>query len=71
MFQDTWREIAQKVTKEQDPEKLMNLVEELNGLLSQHEVKDRNSKNAYLDTGTNSIVKNYIEQRAVDLQPAI
>jgi hypothetical protein len=44
---DNWRELAEKATKEQDPEKLMALVEELNGVLSQRETaaqQHRNSK---------------------------
>jgi len=37
MFYDNWRELAEKATKEQDPEKLMVLVAELNRVLSQRE----------------------------------
>ena len=47
MSRDTWRELAEKATKEQDPEKLMVLVEELNGVLWQREAvaqQYRNSK---------------------------
>jgi hypothetical protein len=38
---DNWRELAEKATKEQDPEKLMALVAELNGVLSQRESAQR------------------------------
>jgi hypothetical protein len=42
---DNWRELAEKATKEQDPEKLMAIVEELTGVLSQREGQQhRNSK---------------------------
>jgi hypothetical protein len=34
---DNWRELAEKATKEQDPEKLMALIEELDGVLSLRE----------------------------------
>lgn len=37
MFHDNWRELAEKATNEQDPEKLMVLVDELNRVLSQRE----------------------------------
>lgn len=37
MFHDNWRELAEKATSEQDPEKLMVLVDELNRVLSQRE----------------------------------
>jgi hypothetical protein len=36
MSNDAWRELAEKATKEQDPEKLMALVKERNGVLLQH-----------------------------------
>ena len=39
--QSKWRELAEKVSTEQDPEKLMALVEELTGVLSQHEAVAR------------------------------
>ena len=58
---DNWRELAEKAAKEQDPEKLMVLVQELNGVLSKREAatqQHRNSK-ARLDSGRNSIVQNY------------
>jgi hypothetical protein len=35
--QSNWREIAEKASKEQDPETLMAIVEELTGVLSQRE----------------------------------
>jgi len=35
MSHDNWRELAERVTKEQDHEKLMALVKELTGVLSQ------------------------------------
>jgi hypothetical protein len=44
---DNWRELAEKAAKEQDPEKLMVLVQELNGVLSKREAgthQYRNSK---------------------------
>jgi hypothetical protein len=47
MSHDNWHEIAERASKEQDPEKLMALVEELNGILSQREAsahQHRNSK---------------------------
>lgn len=47
MFHDNWHELAEKATNEQDPEKLMVLVDELNGVLSQREAaaqRHRNSK---------------------------
>jgi len=37
MSDDTWRELAERANKEQDPERLMGLVEALNGILSQRE----------------------------------
>lgn len=37
MFHDNWHELAEKATNEQDPEKLMVLVDELNRVLSQRE----------------------------------
>jgi hypothetical protein len=43
---DNWRELAEKATKEQDPEKLMVLVEELNGVLSQREAAAQHYRNA-------------------------
>ena len=48
MSHDNWRELAEKATKEQDPEKLMALVEELTGVLSQHEAiaKERRKSKA-------------------------
>jgi hypothetical protein len=43
--QSNWRELAERATKEQDPEKLMAMVEELTGVLSQREGHEhRNSK---------------------------
>ena len=41
MAQENWRELAEKATKEQDPEKLMAIVEELDGVLSQREAAAR------------------------------
>ena len=37
MSYDNWRELAEKATKEQDHEKLMALVEILNGVLPRRE----------------------------------
>jgi hypothetical protein len=34
---DNWRELAEKATKEQDPETLIAIIEELTGVLSQRE----------------------------------
>jgi hypothetical protein len=45
--QSKWRELAEKATKEQDPETLIAIVEELTGVLSQREAaaqRHRNSK---------------------------
>jgi hypothetical protein len=44
--QSNWRELAEKATKEQDPEKLMALVEELNGVLSQREAAAQQCRNS-------------------------
>jgi hypothetical protein len=44
---DNWRELAEKATKDQDPEKLMTPVEEINGVLALREAtaqQHRNSK---------------------------
>jgi hypothetical protein len=35
--QSNWRELAERASKEQDPETLIAIVEELTGALSQHE----------------------------------
>ena len=35
MSHNTWRELAEKASEEQDPEKLMALVKKLNEILSQ------------------------------------
>jgi hypothetical protein len=43
---DNWRELAEKATKEQDPEKLMALVEELNGVLSRREATAQQYRNS-------------------------
>jgi hypothetical protein len=40
MSDDTGRERAKKATKEPDPERLMALVQELNGVLSQSAVSE-------------------------------
>jgi hypothetical protein len=44
--QSKWRELAEKAASEQDPEKLMVLVEELTGVLSQHEAVARQRRNS-------------------------
>jgi hypothetical protein len=47
MSHDTWRELGERATKEQDPETLIAIVEELTGVLSQRETathQHRNSK---------------------------
>jgi hypothetical protein len=41
-----WRELAEQAASEQDPEKLMALVEELTGVLSQHEMVARQRRNS-------------------------
>jgi hypothetical protein len=46
MSDDTWRELAKKATKEQDPERLMALVEALNGVLSQREAATQQYRNS-------------------------
>jgi hypothetical protein len=46
MSHDTWRELAEKAAKEQDPEKLMVLVQELNGILSQREAAAQQYRNS-------------------------
>ena len=46
MSHDNWRELAEKATKEQDPEKLMAIVEELTGVLSQREDQQRRNSKA-------------------------
>jgi hypothetical protein len=43
---DNWRELAEKATKEQDPEKLMVLIEELSGVLSQREAAAQQCRNS-------------------------
>ena len=45
--QSNWRELAERASKEQDPETLLALVEELTGVLSHREAaaqQHRNSK---------------------------
>jgi len=44
--QSNWRELAEKATKEQDPEKLKAIVEELTGVLSQHEAVAQQRRNS-------------------------
>jgi hypothetical protein len=44
MFHDTWRELAEKASKEEDPERLIALVKELNGILSQPEAAAQHRK---------------------------
>jgi hypothetical protein len=44
--QDNWRELAEKAAKEQDPEKLMVLVQELNGVLSKREAAAQQYRNS-------------------------
>ena len=46
MSHDNWHEIAERASKEQDPEKLMALVEELNGVLSQREAATQQYRNS-------------------------
>ena len=46
MSDDTWGELAKKATKEQDPERLMALVEALNGALSQREAATQQYRNS-------------------------
>jgi hypothetical protein len=43
--QDNWRELAEKAAKEQDPERLMILVQELNGILSKREAAAQQYRN--------------------------
>jgi len=44
--QSKWRALAEKVASEQDSEKLMALVEELTGVLSQYEAVTRQRRNS-------------------------
>ena len=46
MSHDNWRELAEKAANEQDPEKLLVLVEELNGVLSQREAVGQRFRNS-------------------------
>jgi len=46
MSHDNWRELAERVTKEQDHEKLMALVKELTGVLSQREASAQQRRKA-------------------------
>jgi len=46
MSDDNWRNLAEKATTEQDPEKLMALVAELNGVLSQREAATQHYRNS-------------------------
>jgi hypothetical protein len=43
---DNWRELAEKAANEQDPEKLMVLVQELNGVLSNREAATQHYRNS-------------------------
>jgi hypothetical protein len=43
---ENWRELAEKAANEQEPEKLLALVEELNGVLSRREVATQQRRNS-------------------------
>jgi hypothetical protein len=49
---DSWEHLAAEASKEMDPEKLMNLVNELNGVLGEREETSR--KQQHLGNGPNS-----------------
>jgi len=42
---DNWRELAERASKEQDPETLIAMVEELTGVLSQREAAAHQHRN--------------------------
>jgi hypothetical protein len=44
--QSNWRELAERASKEQDSEKLMAIVEELTGVLSQRETAAQHHRNS-------------------------
>ena len=64
MSRDNWRELAEKATKEQDPEKLMALIEELiwSPVAARSDCPATQKLESLIGRQRDSIVQNYVQQ---------